>query len=262
VSRPERAARLVLALAVGSLASGCGKGNLVSGAPERTTHRAVGHPRAGTGAAAPTPVSIPLKLTAARAEAFARAVNLIPVDVPGSHRSARSPSLQSQKEEVAGECADSPAAAVGGGRSAKLDRGSELETESVSSSVVVMGSAAAARRDLAYADSRAGLACYTELLRRRLVGESSATVHIGRVSVTPLRIGRVPRPQASGLRIEAQISGVKSGLTIGLFVDALGFDYGPAEIQLYATSFAQPIAARTEEDLLALMAARARLSRL
>ena len=265
MSRPERAASLALALALGTLGAGCGKSNLVTRGTGDAARAGALPSRPGpaaAGAGAQAPVAIPLKLTPARAGAFARAVDLVAVDIPGSQRSPRSPSLESQKEEAASECSRVSRSPVGGGRSAKLDRGGELETESISSSVIVMLSASAARADLAYADSRAGLACYTALLRRKLGGESNATVHIGGISVAPLTIGSWPGLRASGLRIRAQISGVKSGLTVGLFVDALGFAYGPAEIQLYATSFVRPIAMRTEEDLLALMQARARRSRL
>ena len=268
MSRPERVPLLAVTLAAVAISSGCGKSNLLAGAtrgsPPPTA--ALSSPRAPrpetAGRDALAPVAIPLKLTAARASAFARAVNLLPVDIPGSHIAPRSPTVESQREEAAGECSHAKELPIGGGRSAKLDRGGELEAESISSSVVVMSSVQAARADLAYADSQAGLACYTALLRRKLDGESSSSVRVGRVVVKPLTIGSGSGLKASGLRIAAEISGVKSGLVVGLFVDALGFAYGPAEIQLYATSFVQPLATRTEDDLLALMQARARLSRL
>jgi hypothetical protein len=64
---------------------------------------------------------------------------------------------------------------------------------------------------------------------------------------------------ASGIRISARISGVKSGLALSLYVDAVAFQYGPAEVELYATSFIQPLATRTEEGLIGVMRARARL---
>lgn len=260
---------LALALTVAALGTGCGKSDLVAGPPHVSTTPpgALSSPRAHrpetAGRDALAPVAIPLKLTAERASAFARAVNLIPVDIPGSHVTPRSPTVESQREaEAAGECSHTKDLPIGEGRSAKLDRGVELEAESISSSVVVMSSVQAARADLAYADSEAGLACYAGLLRRKLDGESSSSVKIGHVVVRPLTIGSGSGLRATGLRIAAEVSGVKSGLRVGLFVDALGFDYGPAEIQLYATSFVQPFATRTEDDLLALMQARARLSRL
>lgn len=174
MSRPECRTSPALALAIGILATGCGKSNLVTSSGQGAASRpeALRPPPAPqpetAGVSTLTPVVIPLKLTPARAGAFARAVNLVPLDIPGSHTAPRSPSLQSRREEADGECDRTAILPVGGGRSSKLERGSELETESVSSSVIVMSSPQAARADLAYADSHAGLACYTRLLRRKL----------------------------------------------------------------------------------------------
>ena len=266
MSRPERLSSLALALAIGTLVMGCGKSNLVTHGAEASAPRPGALPplrahRPAPGVSTLAPVAIPLKLTPERASAFARAVDLVPLDIPGSHTAPRSPKIESPREEAT-DCSHASQAPIGGGRSAKLDRGSELESESISSSVVVMPSEQTARADLAYANSATGLACYTRLLRRKLDEESNTTVKVGRVLVRALTVGSGSGLRASGLRIEAEISGAKGGLTLGLFVDALGFDYGPAEIELYATSFVQPMALKTEDNLLALMQARARLSRL
>ena len=48
-----------------------------------------------------------------------------------------------------------------------------------------------------------------------------------------------------------------AGVVVRLFVDALTLPYGPAEIDLFGTSFVQPVAARTEQELLALLHERA-----
>ncbi len=42
-----------------------------------------------------------------------------------------------------------------------------------------------------------------------------------------------------------------------LFVDAITLPYGPAEIDLFGTSFVQPVPVRTEEELLTLLHQRA-----
>lgn len=52
------------------------------------------------------------------------------------------------------------------------------------------------------------------------------------------------------------------GSVVRLFIDALSFGYGPAEIGLYATSFVQPEPLRTEQELLTLLRERAELQRL
>jgi hypothetical protein len=240
------------------VATGCGKSNLPHG-PSASVRAPGAHARPARAPkpAAPSVVAVPLKLTPARAAAFARAVNLTALDVPGSHRAPPTPSVETRQEESQ-QCGQGEARAVGGGRSARLERGSELEAESISSSVIVLASAAAAQTDLAYAESPAGLRCYTKLLSRKLARESTASVAIGRVLVQRLKL----LGSASGIRITARISGVKSGLTLGLYVDAVAFQYGPAEVELYATSFVQPVPARTEQELLAVMRARARMSTL
>jgi len=261
VSRPEprRLLPLALALAASALAVGCGKSNLV----DRATASSSAHP--ATPAASPSPapapetVPLPLKLTAARASAFARAVNLTEVDVPGSHRAPRTASLENRQEETA-ECRHGETPAIGGGRSAKLERGLEIDAESISSSVIVMPSPQAARTDLAYAESRAGLACYAMLVGRKLGRESNASVSIGHVRVARLSVVPAPGERASGIRISAEVSGTHGGLSLGLFVDAVAFQYGPAEVELYATSFVQPFPTATEQELLAVMRARARIS--
>lgn len=240
------------------LGAGCGKSNLVQGGHASSASRAPDQPRGGPSAKPVAPaVAIPLKLTPARADAFARAVNLKPVDVTGSHRSNRPPSAEDRQEEKE-QCSHAEAQAIGGGRSPRLDRGSQLEAESISSSVVVLPSAKAARADLAYDESTAGLHCYSKLLGRKLARESNASVSIGRVLVQQRKL----RDGAAGIRITARISGVQSGLALSLYVDALAFQYGPAEVELYATSFVQPVATRTEQELIDLMRARARLGRL
>jgi hypothetical protein len=65
---------------------------------------------------------------------------------------------------------------------------------------------------------------------------------------------------ASGIRISARISGAKSGVALSLYIDAVAFQYGPAEVELYGTSFVQPVARRTEQELVNLMRARALLN--
>ncbi len=255
MSRPERAFPAALAL-LALLAGGCGKSNLVHGGQSSTASEPVHLPSTRRPKpVAPAVVAIPLKLTAARADAFARAVNLRAVDVTGSRRSSRTASAEDRQEEKE-QCSRAEAQAIGGGRSDRLDRGGELEAESISSSVIVMPSPRAAQADLAYSESAAGLRCYTKLLSRKLARESTANVTIGRVLVQRRKLLN----GASGIRITARISGVRSGLGLNLYVDAVAFQYGPAEVELYATSFVQPVAARTEQELIDVMQARARRS--
>jgi hypothetical protein len=261
MSRPERAAAIALVVLTGALAAGCGKSNLVRAGEGHSASGGAATLRLPARPSPPLAVAIPLKLTAARASAFAKAVDLLPVDFPGSRRTQRGPNQENGQKEA--ECAGGGPQAIGGGRSAKLDRGADLTSESISSSVLVLPSARAAQADLAYTDSREGLDCYAKLLRRKLAGESTSSLNIGHVVVSRLTVDSSHQsPTARGIRISSRVSGVRTRVTITLIVDAVAFDYGPAEIELYTTSFIHPVAGRTEEELLGLMLARARLSRL
>jgi hypothetical protein len=275
-SRPERATRTsaaVAALAVLTLC-GCGKADLrraaTSHPPQQTSGKGSargaiaprGEPRAGgPGPGEGETVAVPLALTAARASAFARAVSLQRVDLPGAAPSPRSPAPASQEREAA-NCGSQGARAVGGGRSPNFQRGAGLDRESISSAVDVLSSASEVRRDLAYAASRAGLQCYAKVLGRSLRGEASGRVRLLGVHVEHLALDVAPLARATGLQITARVGIAGAGVTVRLYIDALSLSYGPAELQLYTTSFVQPVATQTQRALLGLLQARARLRRL
>jgi len=239
------------------LLDGCGKGNLRQGelmAPMPSAHhRAPSAQRRGH-------VPIPLRLDAARAAAFASAVNLKAADVTGSKVTPRS--RDPEQENEAEKCGAGGSAPVGGGSSPKLDRGTGLEHEAISSSIVVLPSPKLARADFSYASSKAGLACYGKALSKSLEGEASAGVQLGHLRLQKLKLTGTEGVQSSGIRISARVSSTSSSLSVGLYIDAVGFLYGPAEIQIYATSFVQPEPLRTEQELLGLLDQRALLNRL
>ncbi|MEA2215548.1 MAG: hypothetical protein QOK19_1109 [Solirubrobacteraceae bacterium] len=225
-------------------------------APQGAPHRPVPAPGAQGEA-----VAIPLALTAARASAFARAVSLRRVDLPGAAPSPRSRTPASQEREAA-NCGGRAARAVGGGRSPSFQRGVGLDRESISSAVDVLSSAAEVRRDLAYAASRAGLACYSKVLGKSLRGETASRVRLLGVHVGHLGLDVGPLTRATGLQITARVGIAGTGVTVRLYIDALSLAYGPAELELYTTSFVQPVPPRTQRALLELLRARARLERL
>jgi hypothetical protein len=250
----------VAALALLALC-GCGKADLhrASAQPsgrERTPRAAAPSRRAPAEA-----VAVPLALTAARASSFSRAVSLRRVDLPGAVSSARSPTPASQEREAA-NCGGRPARVLGGGRSPNFQRGVGLDRESISSAVDVLSNASEVRRDLAYAASRAGLECYSKVLGKSLRGEASSRVRLLGVHVAQLGLDVGPLARATGLRITARVGIAGGGITVSLYVDALSLAYGPAELQLYTTSFVQPVPVRTQRELLGLLQARARLQRL
>ena len=252
-----RRACLPATLALLGLALGaCGKSNLNEQAQVLQEPAPARSPRPAHAGS----VRIPLALNASRAGRFAAAVNLKPADVIGARIEARSSDPEEEKE--AGRCASGDSAPLGGGRSVKLDRGSGLEHETISSSVVVLVDERAARADLSYASSKAGLQCYAGVLGKSLTSQAGAGVQIGRVRLRRMQLQGPEATPSTGIRISARVSARSGGLSVPLYIDAVGFLYGPAEIEIYATSFVQPEPQRTEMQLLTLLDQRALLHRL
>jgi hypothetical protein len=264
VTRARRRAAVGLVLAVATLlvlfGSGCGKSNLrraSAAASPSVVHKVVRAKRSP-----PVPkVPVPKPLTAGLAGSFSRAVELTQADLPGTHVEPRAKRSEPQEKE-ASRCGGSPAVAVGGGRSAKLERGLGLERENFSSSVEVLSSAKAVKSDLAYAQSRAGLACYERVLRHTLSEEHHGQVRIEGVHLARVSVAVAGRREGAGIRIVARVGTAATNLSVLLFVDAISFAYGPAEIDLYTTSFIQPVPVKTEQELLTLMRERASLQTL
>lgn len=264
--------RLWVALgAVAALAAaGCGKSNLATtttaSAPVATVATAPSRAPKTPPARAPklqhTPsVPLPLALTAARAAAFARAVQLTSADVPGAHDTPRS-STPSAREREAARCGGRSAPTIGGGRSPELERGHGLERETIASSVEVLHDARSVERDLAYAQTTGGLHCYEHVLARSLQSEADPNIKLLGVRVAPLQIPVAGAGRAEGIRILARVGVPGAGVVVRLFVDALTLPYGPAELDFFGTSFVQPVAGRTEQELLSLLHQRAAAHRL
>jgi hypothetical protein len=259
MSLPERARSIrwvaTLVLLVPAI-GGCGKGNLpapaqIAAAP---AHRSPLVPRSDA------PVRIPLQLDATLARKFANAVNLRLADVIGANVQPRS--TDPEQEHEAGKCGAGASVPLGGARAPKLDRGAGLEHETISSSVVVLSSERAARADFSYASSKAGIKCYGNVLSKSLQGQAGTSVQVGHVRLSRMQLQGPRASPSSGIRITARVSSSSGGLSVPLFIDAVGFIYGPAEIELYATSFVQPEPQRTELQLLTLLERRALQRRL
>jgi hypothetical protein len=247
---------MLLAIAALVAGSGCGKSDLsrsessviASGQP---SPRAPMAPRVTSGA------PVPLPLTARRAGSFARAVSLGLADLPGA---SVEPSSKAPREEEreAGRCGSVHAKVLGGAQSPKLGRGVGLDRETLSSSVAVLASERLVSEDIAYANSPAGLTCYARVLGRSLSREATSRMRVGRVRVQRI-VRSAPAQQAgAGLRISARVSLEGGRLSLSIYIDALAFGYGPAEVNIYATSFVEPEPIRTEQELLTLLRERAR----
>jgi hypothetical protein len=240
-----RAAMLALLLAAASLVA-CGG------------HGAA--PHAGSPRARSAPHGSP---TRTRALAFARAVNLTAADLPGfasaQHAGAKP---QRRAEGELFRCA-------GARRAAGSENSSALATASspsfefkhgiidlgVSSEVGVARSSALARAELAALHSGRVRGCFTRYLDSVLsAGRPHGTI-VGSVSI---EAGTPPAPGASGSfgwRVRATF-GV-NGLKVPVYLDLLGFVYGPARVTLVSSGALRPFPALAQQRLFSLLLSRA-----
>jgi hypothetical protein len=241
---PRATISLALALAAASL-SGCG-----------------GHRRAE-----PTSQhTLNGSLSAARALAFAHAVNLTAADVPGF--SAAGPTRPKSRAEKRAEgelfrCAGARGASTGA-HADDLARASSPSFElkrgivdlSVSSEVGVSRSAALANAELAAIHSRRVRSCFTRFLQSVLSGGKPRATSIGHVAIES---GNPPAPGASGSfgwRVSATFG--LGGLHVPVYLDMLGFVYGPARVTLVSSGALRPFPAAAQQRLYELLLIRAR----
>jgi hypothetical protein len=268
------AARGVLLL-VGVLLAGCGgaqggtarsaaapHGPAVVGAKQRAGHAAV------VRATAEPPRHPQLKISAARAsdpvsmhaaEAFARAVNLTPSDVPGAvahkrERHSKSPRQKQRERRAFASCLGvQPAHKIVTVKSPQLDRGVGIEGETFTSSITVVAHPPEAEREIDAVQRFHDRPC----LQRLLLASSHGRVRLGAVHISLLHTQVFGATASAGLRVEVMFRTTR-GISVPFYTDVLAFALGSAEIQLEAFSVAQPVAPTTEQQLLSLLAARAR----
>jgi hypothetical protein len=237
---PRATISLALALTAASL-SGCG-----------------GHQ---TAARAPTPAA--RSTTPAGAIAFARAVNLTAADVPGFSVApppqAKSPAEKNAEGELfrcagaRGPRRESADVAHVSSPSFQLKRG--IIDLSVSSEVGVARSATLARAELGAIHSSRVRACFTRFLRSVL---ASGRLHSASVGDVTIQSGNPPAPGASGsfgwrVRATFAIAGAK----LPVYLDMLGFVYGPARVTLVSSGALEPFPASVQQRLYELLLARA-----
>jgi hypothetical protein len=204
------------------------------------------------------------RVTRAQALAFARAVNLTAADVPearASRKKERGEGPRERREMKRCEPPHSgrPLAEVD---SPKLTRGEQLETEEIRSYVGVAASGRTAHQALALFTSRAVRACIARALSRAFATRNVRGARWGRVSVLPLSAPAPGADAAVGVRISVALSIEYNEVSVPLYVDVVGFALGPADVAMSAMSITQPLPAATEQELLALLLARARAHRL
>jgi hypothetical protein len=238
------------------LLTACGGGQ---GATSGRRTPASGTPSAGTAAAASSSLTATANSHPTRTQArlFARAVNLTAADIPEARIShKRKPRRDPvERPRCEGSAGRGPKLAEVG--SPQLTRGSELETEEISSGVTVRADASAAAKDVAWLRSRGARECMASVLSKRFGGKTIREGHWGRFTVSSLAVSAPGATGTIGFRIVTMLSFPVSEVSVPIYFDVLGFTSGPAEVALSASSATQPVPPATEQRLLSLLLTRA-----
>jgi hypothetical protein len=213
---------------------------------------------ASTASSGNAPVAV---LTPSRSQAlsFARAVNLSVGDIPEASIEAkpfRNSDAKERREYQA--CERFVGWPIAEASSPKLKRGQELEIELIRSSVAVVSNEQAVDRQFAVLSSPAVRTCGARALTRNLDDKPLRNAHWGRVTVLKLPVKAPGATATFGIRVVATLDLAFSEVTVPIYVDELGFAIGRAEIVLLAASATQPVPASTEQELVALLLARAK----
>jgi hypothetical protein len=202
-------------------------------------------------------------LSTAQAKAFAATVNLRPADLPGFTVRPRA----SESETPAERRIQLHLLACIGARSetahsnAPPEEGSpqfthpSLLNQSVSSAVSFLESSAAGAAELALLRSGRSRRCLARYLSELFTGRHYGKAVVGHVSVAQ---GVPPAPGTTGgfaWRMRANVT--LAGRTLPLYIDTLGFVYGPSEVRLLSSSLVVPFPAQAEEQLYQLLLRRA-----
>jgi hypothetical protein len=188
-------------------------------------------------------------------------VNLTAADLPGFRASAPESepekAAEQQHETELLRCVHvASSKALAEVDSGEFQRVSTTLAEAVKSEVTIAPSASLAAAELALVRGSHARACVAHYLGLILKGKQYRGATFGGVSIVA---GTPPAPGTSGgfgWRITVKI--ITRAISSPLFVDILGFVYGPAEVSLYASGFPAPFSAREEERLFSLLLVRAR----
>ena len=204
-------------------------------------------------------------VTPASALAFARSVNLTAADVPGFSASGarRGAPRQKRAEGELFSCAG--ARRSSGGRHANdLAEASSpsfvfkhgVVDLGVSSEVGVSRSASLALAELSALHSQRVRVCFQRYLDSVLVSGTRRGTTVGPVTIES---GNPPAPGASGSfgwRVRATFA--LDRLKVPVYLDMLGFVYGPARVTLVSSGALEPFPAIAQQRLFSLLLRRAR----
>jgi hypothetical protein len=246
-----RRATLVILAASGGLLLACGKS-----APTAPSHHA----------AAAGPGSTPTRaVTRQRAVAFAQAVNLTAADVPGfsvssqhERGTAEEKQLEHRMLRCAGNLNPGKALAEVSSRDYALKRG--ILDLGVSSEVGVAPTPALATRELAAIRSAHVRGCFSHYLDLLFKSKQFGGAIVSPVSIAS---GTPPAPGTAGgfgWRVTATFTIQR--VRVPLYLDILGFVYGPARVTLFSSGVLRPFPATIQQGLFSLLLSRARAHRL
>ena len=236
----------------GSLVSGCG-GSSGASAANATAHTTA-------------------TITKAQAIAYARAVNLRAADVPemssglGEREIMQTDSEKRSSVELA-RCYGGVdrARRIAWIRSPEFDAGRARQSQFLESRVEVWPTPGLAARNIAAEFSSRGQACFRsflETLHRRLNKQRAGHGF----EFGPLRVVTVPAPlrgvSRSFLYTIAETRLRAGRVRLHIYHDTIAFISGPAEIEVEATGFSQPIPSATQQRLLLLVLSRAKANKL
>jgi hypothetical protein len=203
-------------------------------------------------------------LTKQRALAFARAVNLTSADVPGfsvSSKHERNTVQEKRLEHEMLRCAGTLGSGKGlaevSSQDYELKRG--ILDLGVSSEVGVARTPALAARELAAIRSDHVRGCFSRYLD--LLFKSR---QFGGATVSPVSIaaGTPPAPGTTGgfgWRVTATFTVQR--IRVSVFLDILGFVYGPARVTLFSSGVLRPFPAAIQQGLFSLLLSRAKAQR-
>jgi hypothetical protein len=239
---------LVLAVAGSALAS-CGGSSHTTSSGRSTA--ATPRPGAPTGKVTTKP----------KALAFARAVNLTAADIPGFTASAtdesktpREKQLERQMLACAGPVASEKEIAEASSREFGLKRG--ILSLGVSSNVSVAQTSSIAARGLSALRGAHIRGCFSHYLDQLFKDQRFAGAIVGPVSI---QSGTPPAPGTTGgfgWRVTATFTVHR--ITVHLYMDLLGFVYGPAQVTLFSSGVLRPFPATIQQQLFSLLLHRAK----
>lgn len=237
----------------GSGATGGGSG---SGAGKSQTAAAASTKAATVTTRAAQPAG---PLSGAQAAAFAGAVNLTAADMPGwqETKAAREKAQSGSSEQPLRKCLGVSSKQVPEYKSARFSRLGDSNSEDITSSVEIVGSAREADAEIASLRGPRALGCL-RAMGPALAGNAKQ-LRVGR-----LQVSRLPTPasvpDSFALRLATTLSSKQAGRsspTLQAFIDVYGAVSGRVELGLSAVGVGRAVPAQTSEALLAKLAQRA-----